>query len=247
MVRYRSRFYIFTIFLSIDLTLDQTESKRYPRCSRSHILHNHTLKGGLRAGNFSVISQVDSIENCAAICCNEENCNLALMLDEVCYIGDCANTDLCVPVPVFEGSSRTSQIAFISNPRKASDNDLIKGKLRHACHFCLISPTRVVLRLVSYSRFQAAVQIAFLILVRTYVMLFCNYSTSNKFALWNLQLCPQTSKLGSKLRSILHLELEYTCYSAARRTLHFVAKCKISYYVNQSINLFKVQSIGSDC
>ena len=109
-----------------DLTLDQTESKRYPKCSRSHILHNHTLKGGLRAGNFSVISQVDSIENCAAICCNEENCDLALMLDEVCYIGDCANTDLCVPVPVFEGSRRTSQIAFISNPRKALDNDLIK-------------------------------------------------------------------------------------------------------------------------
>ena len=119
------------ILLSLDLTLDQTESKRYPKCSRSHILHNHTLKGGLRAGNFSVISQVDSIENCAAICCNEENCDLALMLDEVCYIGDCANTDLCVPVPVFEGSRRTSQIAFISNPRKASDNDLIKGKHHH--------------------------------------------------------------------------------------------------------------------
>jgi hypothetical protein len=114
-------------FLPLDLTLDQSDSKRYPRCSRSHILHNHTLKGGLRAGKFSVISQVDSIENCAAICCNEKNCNLALMLDEVCYIGDCANADLCVPVLVLEDSKRTSQIAFISNPRKALDNDLIKG------------------------------------------------------------------------------------------------------------------------
>ena len=128
LILHRSTCLILIIFLSIDLTLDQTESKRYPRCSRSHILHNHTLKGGLRAGNFSVISQVDSIENCAAICCNEENCNLALMLDEVCYIGDCANADLCDPLPVLEGSRRTSQIAFISNPRKASDNDLIKGK-----------------------------------------------------------------------------------------------------------------------
>ena len=51
------------------------------------------------------------------------------MLDEVCYIGDCANADLCVPVPVFEDSRRTSQIAFISNPRKALDNDLIKGNV----------------------------------------------------------------------------------------------------------------------
>ena len=73
-------------------------------------------------------------------------------------------------VPVFEGSSRTSQIAFISNPRKASHNDLIKGKLRRACRFCLILPTRAAPRLVSYYRFQAAVQIAFLILVRTYVV-----------------------------------------------------------------------------
>ena len=111
------------IYYFTDLTLDQSEYKRYPRCSRSHILHNHTLKGGLRAGNFSVISQVDSIENCAAICCNERNCDLALMLGEVCYIGDCANTELCVPVPVYPNTSLPSQIAFIVNPRKASEND----------------------------------------------------------------------------------------------------------------------------
>ena len=51
-----------------------------------------------------------------------------------------------------------------------------------------------------YSRLQVAFQIAFRILVRTYVMLFCNYPTSNEFTPRNLQLCPQTSKLGSELR-----------------------------------------------
>ena len=36
--------------------------KRYPRCKRSHIMYNHTLKGGLRAGNFSMLASVDDIE-----------------------------------------------------------------------------------------------------------------------------------------------------------------------------------------
>jgi len=50
--------------------------KRYPRCKRSHIMYNHTLKGGLRAGNFSMLAEVDDIEVCAALCCEEKYCDL---------------------------------------------------------------------------------------------------------------------------------------------------------------------------
>ena len=46
--------------------------KRYPRCKRSHIMYNHTLKGGLRAGNFSMLASVDDIEVCAAFVLRRE-------------------------------------------------------------------------------------------------------------------------------------------------------------------------------
>jgi len=97
--------------------------KRYPRCKRSHIMYNHTLKGGLRAGNFSMLASVDDIEVCAALCCEEKYCDLALMIGDNCYAGDCASPELCSAVPVPPGSAQRSQIAYITAPgrKKAED------------------------------------------------------------------------------------------------------------------------------
>ena len=94
-------------------------------------------------------------------------------------------------------------------------------------------------KLIFYSRFQVAFQIAFRILVRTYVMLFCNYPTSNKFTLSNLQLCPQTSKLGSELRPIFRMH-----FAIFVRTPPIFSKCKISYYIYTFIvRKFKIFTI----
>lgn len=102
--------------------------KRYPRCKRSHIMYNHTLKGGLRAGNFSMLASVDDIEVCAALCCEEKYCDLALMIGENCYAGDCASHDLCSAVPVPPGSTQRSQIAYITAPgRKKAEDKLVNA------------------------------------------------------------------------------------------------------------------------
>lgn len=92
-----------------------------PKCTRSHILYNHTLLGGLRAGNFTQIAEVDSIETCAALCCAEQTCDLALVLGENCYAGDCASKELCVPVPVYTTNNRSSQIAYITSRKKVEE------------------------------------------------------------------------------------------------------------------------------
>jgi len=92
-----------------------------PKCTRSHILYNHTLLGGLRAGNFTQIAEVDSIETCAALCCAEQTCDLALVLGENCYAGDCASKELCVPVPVNPTAKRSSQIAYITSRKKVEE------------------------------------------------------------------------------------------------------------------------------
>lgn len=102
--------------------------KRYPRCKRSHIMYNHTLKGGLRAGNFSMLAAVDDIEVCAALCCEEKYCDLALMIGDNCYAGDCASPELCSAVPVPPGSAQKSQIAYITAPgRKKAEDKLVNA------------------------------------------------------------------------------------------------------------------------
>ncbi|EDO45526.1 predicted protein [Nematostella vectensis] len=99
--------------------VDDVKPKRHiPRCTRSHILYNHTVQGGLRAGNFTKIAEVDSIETCAALCCAEETCDLALMLGENCYAGDCASRELCKPIPAYH----KSEIAYITSRKKADNN-----------------------------------------------------------------------------------------------------------------------------
>lgn len=96
---------------------------RYPRCARSHIMYNHTLKGGLRAGNFSMLAAVNDIEVCAALCCEEKNCDLALMIGDNCYAGDCTSPDLCRAVPIPPGSVQRSQIAYITAPGRKKPED----------------------------------------------------------------------------------------------------------------------------
>jgi len=94
-----------------------------PRCKRSHIMYNHTLKGGLRAGNFSMLAAVNDIEVCAALCCEEKNCDLALMIGDNCYAGDCTSPDLCKAVPIPPGMVQRSQIAYITAPGRKKPED----------------------------------------------------------------------------------------------------------------------------
>ena len=109
-------------YLITELLEDEgTDYTSIPKCTRSHILYNHTLLGGLRAGNFTHIAEVDSIETCAALCCAEQTCDLALVLGENCYAGDCASKELCVPVPVNPTANRGSQIAYITSRKKVEE------------------------------------------------------------------------------------------------------------------------------
>ena len=48
-------------------------------------MYNHTLKGGLRAGNFSMLASVDDIEVCAALCCEEKYCDLGKKILKFCF------------------------------------------------------------------------------------------------------------------------------------------------------------------
>ena len=64
---------------------------------------------------------MDSIETCAALCCAEQTCDLALLLGENCYAGDCASKELCIPVPVNQAANKGSQMAYITSRKKVEE------------------------------------------------------------------------------------------------------------------------------
>ena len=71
-----------------------------------------TLKGGLKAGDFTDTGKVGSIKECYATCCQQSSCNLAFMLGQNCFAVKCYNKDLCSTIPA-QPSIFNPQIAYV--------------------------------------------------------------------------------------------------------------------------------------
>ncbi|KAJ7382471.1 hypothetical protein OS493_034632 [Desmophyllum pertusum] len=63
-------------------------------CS-SYTYYDVTLRGGLRAGNFTFVGRVSSQEDCVTRCCLTEGCDVTFMVFDRCFLVDCYVEDLC--------------------------------------------------------------------------------------------------------------------------------------------------------
>ena len=81
-------------------------------CPEIKTLSKVTLKGGLKAGDFTDTGKVGSIKECYATCCQQSSCNLAFMLGQNCFSVKCYNKDLCSTIPA-QPSIFNPQIAYV--------------------------------------------------------------------------------------------------------------------------------------
>lgn len=88
-----------------------------------------TLKGGLKAGDFTDVGKVGKLEDCYQICCKSEKCNLAFMLGQNCFSVKCYNDDLCKTIPA-QPSIFNPQIAYIANREKVTFKTALQDKLQ---------------------------------------------------------------------------------------------------------------------
>lgn len=79
---------------SSDLDTKSDESKKKD-CEKAKVLNNVTLKGGKKAGKFNNHGDVDGMDDCQRICCQDKKCHVAFMLGKTCYSVTCKNKDLC--------------------------------------------------------------------------------------------------------------------------------------------------------
>ena len=98
-------FFLFSVFLS-----DSAETKF--KCPEMKSLTKVTLKGGLKAGDFTDTGKVGSIKECYETCCQQSTCNLAFMLGQNCFSVKCYNKDLCSTIPA-QPSIFNPQIAYV--------------------------------------------------------------------------------------------------------------------------------------
>lgn len=81
-------------------------------CPEIKTLTKVTLKGGLKAGDFTDTGKVGSIKECYATCCQQSSCNLAFMLGQNCFSVKCYSKDLCSTIPA-QPSIFNPQIAYV--------------------------------------------------------------------------------------------------------------------------------------
>ncbi|XP_015765053.1 PREDICTED: uncharacterized protein LOC107343965 [Acropora digitifera] len=74
---------------------DQTPTCRADQKSRSKVVSNKTLVGGLEAGKFSFVGVVRDMGMCMDRCCAQRDCNVAYMVDKNCFSVACYSPVLC--------------------------------------------------------------------------------------------------------------------------------------------------------
>lgn len=58
-----------------------------------------TLRGGIKAGNFTDKGVVKNMEECSAFCCADEQCNVAFLIRDNCFLVACKDYDSCKMKP----------------------------------------------------------------------------------------------------------------------------------------------------
>ena len=81
-----------------------------------------TLRGGLKAGNFTDVGQVDNMVICTKLCCVAEKCDLALMINNNCFLVSCYSRELCEVVKAISTKYQPS-VAYVMRRTGQLKND----------------------------------------------------------------------------------------------------------------------------
>ena len=87
-------------------------------CQWDHkVIYNHTLVGGINAGDFREHVKVSTMDGCMDQCCQEPDCDLSFMIDKDCYTVKCLKDELCET----RQAKATSFVPKIAYKKKSND------------------------------------------------------------------------------------------------------------------------------
>ena len=100
---------------------ENSETRKSGRCRARRVLRKVTLRSGLKSGDFSDYGQVPDINACVRHCCEQQTCDVSLLLNKHCYTLHCYKTELCKIMPSHDDSKLDPQLAFVT--RSANDDE----------------------------------------------------------------------------------------------------------------------------
>ena len=89
-------------------------------CQARRVLRKVTLRSGLKSGDFSDYGQVPDIHACVKHCCEQQPCDVSLLLNKHCYTLHCYKPELCKIIPSHD-SKLEPQLAFVT--RSTNDDE----------------------------------------------------------------------------------------------------------------------------
>ena len=91
------------------------------KCFQTSVETNVTLNGGLTAGNFTAVGHVETIDACAKLCCVRDNCDLALLVNDHCFMVSCQNVEQCSSMPI-KNSVFQTYIARVNRTKEIANS-----------------------------------------------------------------------------------------------------------------------------
>ena len=122
----------FVIYQPIYAELQLLESNN-GRCNESSINYNIVFKEGHHAGTFQKETNINDMVSCIDKCCQTQDCDVAFMSQENCYLVDCYSIDRCATKHLkrpkyetmlsFVARSRRNRLKFAEDNKGASQRN----------------------------------------------------------------------------------------------------------------------------
>ncbi|XP_065651596.1 uncharacterized protein LOC101240327 isoform X2 [Hydra vulgaris] len=87
------------------------------QCLATKINTGVTLRGGLNAGNYTDVGTVLDMSMCVKLCCVSEKCDVALMINQSCFIVTCYSKKKCEMVKSFTNIYKPT-LAYVMRKRE---------------------------------------------------------------------------------------------------------------------------------
>ena len=92
------------------------------QCLATRMNTGVTLRGGLNAGNYTDVGIVLDMPMCVKLCCVSEKCDVALMINQSCFMVTCYSKKKCEMVKSLTSVYRPS-LAYVMRKREVSKNE----------------------------------------------------------------------------------------------------------------------------
>ncbi|XP_028404226.1 uncharacterized protein LOC114526891 [Dendronephthya gigantea] len=95
-------------------------------CVQIFSVSNVTLRAGFSAGNFKFGGKVRDSSTCVDDCCRNKDCNVAFVLQNMCFLVTCTSNKLCQNEPLF---SNVFESTLVYVARSSLEADMVKQEL----------------------------------------------------------------------------------------------------------------------